>query len=615
MKRFTLLLLAIAVACVVETPRDSRDDGDDKADAGARRDGGRTIDAGDIDAGEVDAGDADAGEVDAGESDGGDSDAGPMVLPRKWGNPVHLAELGSAAWDETPSMSRDMLRVCFSSKRSNNQGKTDIYCAIRSNVGDAFGSPVFQTNINTDAHEWYPIIFGDELYFASDRAGGAGWFDIYRAKWNGFAGVYEQPSAVAELNTAALDHPVGLSPDGLILAIESGRSGSLGNANDIWFSTRANVTSPWSAPINVASLNSTGGEWAMRFAPDMSFALFASERAGGVANSKIWITERQAGGGWATPSPADIRLPSNFTLWMAEVLPDGSLLAQCQINNGDQELYIIPPRGDDPPSMFQWGTPVPMAELNTSGFEAAPTMTADRLKLCFTSDRSGGLGYADIWCATRASATDPFGTPKNQSAINSSEGEYDPELSSDGTELIFQSYRSGGGDLYRAVWVPAENAFKFPEAVTALNTSSREGGPALTGNDLVLLFHSNRSGGYGDLDLYMAVRSTRSSTFGAPIWLGALDSSYLDAEPALDLNGSRVVFASRRPTPPEQGQQGWRLWGAEFLGNNQWSATELVQFDGYANDKISGAFIASDGSLLFHTDASGNHELYIAPPK
>lgn len=596
MKRFALLLIGIAVACVVETPRDSRD-GDPDA--------GRPADSGDVDGGEdggdADGGDVDAGAEDGGEADGGTPDGGSAGYARQWGNGIPLTGLNTGANETDPFVSRDMLRICFSRN-------SDIYCASRSSLEKTFDPPVAQTNLNTPRGEWFPTLWGDEIYFASDRnTPGTG--DIFRAKWSAIAGAYGQPSLVAELDTA--DHTVsaGISHDGLKLFIETRQPGATGAETDLWVSTRATTSSAWGAPVHVDGINSVeSNEWAIRMPPDESFAIFGSGRPGSPQKSWVWLAEASASGGWSTPHPADIRLPNGCFLVNADVLSDGTLIGACNMTGGSYDLYLFTPREPDPPSKYQWGTPVPIAELNAGSGAVQATMTADMLKICFTSDRAGSLGGADIWCATRSSSAAPFGTAFNLTAINTAGEESNPGLSSDGAELFFCTSRSGVRDIYRAVWVPADGTYKFPEAVTALNSPAEDAGPALTSNDLTMIFDSNRSN--GDWSIYMAVRPTRSSAFGTPIPQTALNSAYTDGEPGPALDGFRMVFASERPIPPEQGQQPRRLWGVEWA-NGQWGMPEIVQFDGFTNTNTGGPSLLSDGSLLFN--AAG--KIYIAPPK
>jgi Tol biopolymer transport system component len=60
---------------------------------------------------------------------------------------------------------------------------------------------------------------------------------------------------------------------------------------------------------------------------------------------------------------------------------------------------------------------------------------------------------------------------------------------------------------------------------------------------LELFFKSNRPGGYGGLDLYVARRPTTSDPWGAPKNLGPLvNSPYDEAEPSLSPDGLWLLF-------------------------------------------------------------------------
>ena len=88
-------------------------------------------------------------------------------------------------------------------------------------------------------------------------------------------------------------------------------------------------------------------------------------------------------------------------------------------------------------------------ELNTTNFtEESPALTEDGSTIFFASDRS--VSY-DIYTSVRNSPTAPFGTPTPVAEVNSSLRDSDVTVSRDGRELIFSSTRSGATRLYRAV--------------------------------------------------------------------------------------------------------------------------------------------------------------------
>jgi Tol biopolymer transport system component len=602
-----ILLAAMATACTVVT-RPSIDDTPPEADGG-RRDAGAKFDAGDVDAGEPD-----AGETDAGEPDAGDADAGPPKSARTWGAPVLIANVNSPTWDSMPTLSEDLLRLCFASSRG---GTEDIYCATRTSTDQTFGTPTAQANINTGAREMHPVIWRDELFFSSDRPGSDN-LDVYHATWNSLAGTYATPTRVVELSTPAIDVPASISSDGLTLYLQSGRAGGRGGA-DLWVTTRLSTSSLWSFPVNLTTINSKADDLSVAVSPDASFILVASSRPvpGRADPYALWIADADPNGGWLPPQPADIRRPKELVIYNVSMLPDGALIVAARLNGAMDDLYYVPTREPDPPSPYQFGRPEPLTSVNSGSDDMHPSMTADRLKICFGSTRPGGSGDADIWCATRVSPTDPFGSAVNMSAINSSGWDGHAALSQDGAELFFTSSKSGAGDIFRAVWVPAEGQFKFPESVNAVNTSNPDGDIALTSNDLTMVFARNTTNTSDGWDLYVSTRPNRSTPFGAPSLLTGLNTGYLDSDPGPSLDGYRLIFCSWRPAAWETGAQSRRLWGSDLLGNGQWSSPALVEFEGFFNAELFGPALLSDGSLLFHAWNwdQGNMDLYLAPPR
>ncbi|MBU3742033.1 MAG: hypothetical protein FGM24_07070 [Candidatus Kapabacteria bacterium] len=101
----------------------------------------------------------------------------------KWVDVMPLAAtVNSSSYDAQPSISADGRTLYFVSDRPGGQGGTDIYTSTWD--GDAWSIAVPVGSINAASNEMSPVIAADgqTLYFASDRFGGAGGFDIYVAK-------------------------------------------------------------------------------------------------------------------------------------------------------------------------------------------------------------------------------------------------------------------------------------------------------------------------------------------------------------------------------------------------------------------------------------------------
>lgn len=136
--------------------------------------------------------------------------------------------------------------------------------------------------------------------------------------------------------------------------------------------------------------------------------------------------------------------------------------------------------------------------------------------------------------------------------VNSEHQEYEPFISSDGTELYFvrgmvsggQGQSSGGADIYRSV--RANNAWAEPQPLESINTEQHdELSPRLSQDGNTLYFSSNRKGGEGGYDLWAAERN--GDGFEEPVNLGpAVNSPHNEYSPAPTPDGKTLFFATNR---------------------------------------------------------------------
>jgi hypothetical protein len=81
-----------------------------------------------------------------------------------------------------------------------------------------------------------------------------------------------------------------------------------------------------------------------------------------------------------------------------------------------------------------------------------------------------------------------------------------------------------------------------------LNTPALDGCPILSPDGTRLFMASNRPGGHGGLDIWVATRSSTGEPFGAPENLPAPINSAADDFCPTPLRGGRLLFVSRRTT-------------------------------------------------------------------
>ena len=229
---------------------------------------------------------------------------------------------------------------------------------------------------------------GDVLYFASNRAGGAGGVDIYASR-RGADGTWGEPVNFAAVNSPADELCPMAHRNGKTFLFVSFRPGGCGGGD--LFATRLHTTRGWAAPTNLGcSINSAGDE--------------------------------------ASPSMTDTELDFSST----------------RLGAGD--IFVSQLDGD------AFGAPVLAADLSSAQNDFRPNVRRDGLEIFFDSNRTGTLGGLDLWTSTRASTADPWSTPTNLGAnVNSAVNDLRASLSWDGSTLYFGSVRAGGEgsqDLY-----------------------------------------------------------------------------------------------------------------------------------------------------------------------
>lgn len=184
-----------------------------------------------------------------------------------------------------------------------------------------------------------------------------------------------------------------------------------------------------------------------------------------------------------------------------------------------------------------------------------PSVSADHLSLWFASNRGG---TSDIFLATRPAASTgvPFGVATAIAAVNRPDSsEAHAYIRAASTELWFVSDRLGGPggyDIFRSTGSGA--VFAAPTRVAELNSAANDFQPQPSEDGLTVLFASDRPGGLGATDLWMAKRPSVSVPFGAPAPITELNSANTESAGWLSADRCRIWFGSGRNTA-DAGQQ------------------------------------------------------------
>ena len=204
------------------------------------------------------------------------------------------------------------------------------------------------------------------LWGSTDRPGGAGGWDIWVSRRTGAAW---GPPASASFNSAANDFDPAFSADGRWVYFFSNRPGGFGG-DDIY---RAAVTADGFGPAQHLGpeVNTAGNEWAPAPSPDGTQLLFASNKPGGKHDLFI-APVRGDGFGAASPLPGAVNTP-DADEFDATFLPDGSSLIFSRsrdVDNDPIQLYIAR-RG---PAGYDAGTPLPASVNVADGYTLGPSI-------------------------------------------------------------------------------------------------------------------------------------------------------------------------------------------------------------------------------------------------
>ena len=206
---------------------------------------------------------------------------------------------------------------------------------------------------------------------------------------------------------------------------------------DIWVVKRASSTAQWVPPSQVAELSSDSLDETPEVSADGLTIYLASDRAGGSAGEHLWVSHRATrAASWDPPVPV-----TDFVGGDTDLAPtlshDQLLMVFASLHGSDWDLYATTRSS----TTALWGTPYPLAELNSPQFDWDPALYRDGTSIVFASRR---LNTANsLFYATRATVTDTFSVPKPATELNVND-DSDPWLSNDGSHIVFDSRRGGG---------------------------------------------------------------------------------------------------------------------------------------------------------------------------
>jgi WD40-like Beta Propeller Repeat len=257
-------------------------------------------------------------------------------------------------------------------------------------------------------------------------------------------------------------------------------------------------------------------------------------------------------------------------------------------------------------------------DLNTSSLDGCPIESPDGLSLYMASNRPGGKGGLDIWAATRAKTSDPWGAPVNlPEPINSASDDFCPTPVR-GNGLFFVSRKvvagvtCGLGDIYftrlnpkhgwsepqhldcdpagpnsaldeqgpsyvqgrlyfsRSTLPPGNSgelyvskkrgnmAFEAASPIVELNdAAANDIQPNVRKDGREIVFSSNRAGGLGGPDIWSATRASVDDPWPAPVNLGgSVNTGFGESRPSLSWDAQQLLFGRAGPVGTGEGLTG-----------------------------------------------------------
>jgi tetratricopeptide (TPR) repeat protein len=200
--------------------------------------------------------------------------------------------------------------------------------------------------------------------------------------------------------------------------------------------------------------------------------------------------------------------------------------------------------------------------VNDNFSEFSPVVSDDETMIVF----SKSLRFYDaILFSTRADGR--WTTPLNMNELLKVDRDlYPSSFSKDGKTLYLYSSADYDGNIYTTQFI---NGSWTPPVMlnNNINTKYWESHATISHDNKKLFFTSNRRGGYGGLDIYVALRDS-SGDWGTPVNMGpVINTRYNENTPFLSSNDKTLFFSSRG----HRNMGGYDIFYSTLPDNGEWS--------------------------------------------
>ena len=266
-------------------------------------------------------------------------------------------------------------------------------------------------------------------------------------------------------------------------------------------------------------VNSEYNDFSPTITADGKTMFFVSDRPPS-QRQDFWMTTSPDGNDTTWTSPTNVtEINSSADDGAASIAADGQTIYFATSRNttsvNDVDIWQATLNGTHWENVHNLGAPI-----NTSLWESQPAISPDGKKLFFASNRPGKIGTeskdnVDIFVSHQM-PDGRWSDPVNLgSKINTAVNDLSPFMAADGTTLYFASkgHRGPAGDgfakdydIFQSEWKgPTDTDWTTPVALPApINSSADDFFLTVPASGNVLFFTSDRDGGQGGYDLYVA---------------------------------------------------------------------------------------------------------------
>jgi len=201
--------------------------------------------------------------------------------------------------------------------------------------------------------------------------------------------------------------------------------------------------------------------------------------------------------------------------------------------------------------------------------------------------------------------------------------EYSPTISSDGNTMIFESDRSEfmkSWKLYKTTKLPNEK-WSEPKYISEINDSGDSidfiGGPFLTYDNKYLFFTSNRSGGWGDIDIWYSIK--QGETWSKPINIGEpINTIGYEGFPSVSSDGKSLYFMYKPSSPVADDERCFSIYVSHKKNDDTWSEPEKLPYPINTGCEYCPRIMSDNKTLCFSSKRGNNKDnfdLYLAKLK